>query len=66
MNLVTHDIQRAKNHLDGAIDSYNFIKRTFYEHLDLIGERENDVLKKARESITYFENQLSETIKQNK
>ena len=63
---MTHPITRARNHLDGAIDSYNFIKRTFYEHLDLIGERENDVLKKARESITYFENQLAETIKQNK
>jgi len=55
---LAHDVNRARRHLDGAIDSYEFIERTFYEHLESIGEREKRVLRDAKNSIVYFENQL--------
>lgn len=61
---MTHPIVQAQNNLDGAIDSYEFLKRTFEEHLDTLGEREERVLKDAEKSIAHFEKRLKEVAKQ--
>ena len=59
---MTHPITQARNHLDGAIDSYEFLKRTFEEHLDTLGEREERVLEDAEKSIAHFREQLKKAI----
>ena len=61
---MTHPIVQAQNNLDGAIDSYEFLKRTFKEHLDTMTETEERVLEVARENIAHFEKQLKEVAKQ--
>jgi len=61
---MTHPIVQAQNNLDGAIDSYEFLKRTFEEHLNTMTETEKRVLQVARENIAHFEKRLKEVAKQ--
>lgn len=61
---MTHPIVQAQNNLDGAIDSYEFLKRTFEEHLNTMTETEKRVLEVAKENIAHFEKRLKEVAKQ--
>ena len=59
---MTYKNFQARNHLEGAIESYEFLKRTFEQHLDTLGEREKRVLKEAKESIDFFREELKKTV----
>ena len=61
---MIHPIVQAQNNLDGAIDSYECLKRTFKEHLDTMTETEERVLEVARENIAHFEKRLKEVAEQ--
>jgi len=57
---VTYKNFQERNHLDGAIETYEFFQSLFDKHLDTLGEREKRVLRDAKESVEFFRRNISE------
>ena len=64
--ITSNEVNQAHNHVDSALDSYNFFKSVFSKHLDKCGQREVEVLIDAYDGYIEMKKHLAEVLKQYK